>query len=97
MRKLLIFDSSKCTGCLFCEIQCTFRHTGMFGTTKSMIKIISNEKEMLQAAMVCRHCQSPVCMELCPVDAITMNRRQEETVPPKSMNDLMVKISEGRV
>ncbi|MDI7260581.1 MAG: 4Fe-4S dicluster domain-containing protein [Thermodesulfobacteriota bacterium] len=76
MRKLLIFDSSKCTGCLFCEIKCTFRHTGMFGTSKSMIKIITNEKEMLQAAMVCRHCQSPICMDLCPVNAII---KSEET------------------
>lgn len=38
-----------------------------------------------------------VCASTCPVDAITMNRRHEETVPPTSINELMVKISEGRV
>ena len=71
MRELLFFDSSKCVGCLFCEIVCTLRHTGMFGTSGSRIKTITNEKDMLHAAMVCRHCKSPICMELCPVDAIS--------------------------
>jgi Fe-S-cluster-containing hydrogenase component 2 len=43
----------------------------MFGTSGSLIKIITNEKDMLHATMVCRHCKSPICMDLCPVKAIT--------------------------
>lgn len=73
MRKALVYDSSKCTGCLYCNIACTFSHKGMFGTNGSLIKIISNEKEMLYAAMFCHHCKRPICVDLCPVGAITKN------------------------
>ncbi|WAC07015.1 MAG: 4Fe-4S binding protein [Thermodesulfobacteriota bacterium] len=38
-----------------------------------------------------------VCASNCPVEAITMARRKQTTVPPSSIDDLMVKISQGKV
>ena len=76
MRRVLVYDSSKCAGCLYCEVVCTFRHKGAFGRSGSRINIVTNERGLLFAAAFCRHCKKPVCAELCPVDAIT---RSEET------------------
>jgi Pyruvate/2-oxoacid:ferredoxin oxidoreductase delta subunit len=38
-----------------------------------------------------------VCASQCPVEAIIMKRKQEETVPPLLIDQLMMNISEGRV
>lgn len=75
MHRLLIYHADKCTGCLRCETVCTFRHKGGFGTSGSLIKITTDEKRMLHAAMFCHHCQRPICIELCPADAITKSEQ----------------------
>ena len=73
MDKSLVYDDSKCTGCSYCNIACTFSHKGLFGTSGSLIKIITNEKAMLHKAMFCHHCKMPTCMDLCTFGAITKN------------------------
>ena len=72
----------ECTGCGECAESCQINAIEL----NDSIAVLKKER--------CIGCG--VCASNCPVDAIVMNRRQEETVPPASMEDLMVKISEGR-
>ncbi|MFC2025507.1 4Fe-4S dicluster domain-containing protein [Chloroflexota bacterium] len=73
MRKMLVFYSGKCSGCHYCEIACSFRHKKVCGRVGSLIKILYDEKNLAGTAFFCRHCQKPLCLELCPVDAIKRN------------------------
>lgn len=70
MQKKLVFYPKNCTGCRYCEIACTTKHHGVCGREGSRLRLVSNDKEMTHQALFCRHCQRPVCVELCPVGAI---------------------------
>ena len=74
--KILIYHSSRCTGCHYCEIACSFRHKSVCSPSDSLIRIVSDEKNLVSAAFFCHHCRKPVCVEFGPVDAI---KRNEET------------------
>ena len=74
MGKALVFDASKCTGCLYCEMICSFRHKGGFSRDDSLIKIVSNEKSIVHDAQFCAHCSLPVCVEMCKFDSIVVNK-----------------------
>lgn len=72
MRKMLVYYASDCTGCRSCEMACSLRHKGVNSRSDSLIRIVTNEKEFISQALFCRHCKKPICMQLCPVDAIVI-------------------------
>lgn len=76
MRKILTYSSSSCTGCRYCEIACSFEHFGVCGRNRSLIRIVTEGKKLVNTALFCHHCKKPVCINACPVDAISRN---EET------------------
>jgi len=78
--RTLIIDLSKCIGCRYCEMICTFRHKGVYGRIGSRIRIVTDDKEIINNAFVCRHCKKPVCVELCPVDAISRDEEKQMVV-----------------
>ena len=39
MQKVLHINPDKCTGCLQCEMACSFENYGTFATAKSRIKV----------------------------------------------------------
>ena len=39
MQKMLHIDANKCTGCLQCEMACSFENYGIFAPAKSRIKV----------------------------------------------------------
>ncbi len=41
MQKSLHIDPVKCTGCLQCEMACSFEHYGVFTISKSRIKVFN--------------------------------------------------------
>lgn len=71
MRKMLFIDANKCSGCRMCVMACSLTKTGTFNPTRSRISILKWEEEGIMKPIVCRHCQHPPCMEVCPVDAIS--------------------------
>ena len=68
MRKDLIIDFEKCTGCRICEMACSLSHKKICSTTQSAIHIIKWEKEGINVPMVCQQCEKALCQEVCPVD-----------------------------
>ncbi len=68
----LVFDPNKCTGCLYCEMICAFRHKGAFSRDGSLIRIATDEKTIVHEAQFCAHCRVHVCADLCKADAIVV-------------------------
>ncbi len=75
MSKILIADYEKCTGCRLCEMVCSVNKEGASDPTLSRIHIIKWENEGLSVPMFCQQCEDPLCVAVCPVNAI---RRDDE-------------------
>ena len=73
MLKSLHIDPAKCTGCLQCEMACSYEHHGVFNPSKSRIKVFNFEDEGRKVPYTCTQCAEAWCMHACPVDAITLD------------------------
>ncbi len=76
MRKMLLIDPDKCTGCRMCVMACSLNKTDTFNPVRSRISIAKWEEEGIMMPIMCQHCEEPPCMTACPIDAIHKN---EET------------------
>lgn len=70
MRKVLVVDFAKCTGCEACVDACSCRKAGACSENASRIRVFRNEIEAVFIPMVCEQCREHVCIDVCPVDAI---------------------------
>ncbi len=73
MQKSLTIDPQKCTGCLQCEMACSYHHEGVFNPSKSRIKVFTFHDQGLFAPYTCTQCAEAWCLHACPVDAIVTN------------------------
>ncbi|MFQ5899224.1 MAG: 4Fe-4S dicluster domain-containing protein [Candidatus Methylomirabilia bacterium] len=63
----------KCTGCLRCELACSYMQTGAFQPSKSVIRVAPYEAHTSYAPYTCSQCAEGWCMAACPVGAITIS------------------------
>jgi Fe-S-cluster-containing hydrogenase component 2 len=73
MQKSLHIDPGKCTGCLQCEMACSYEHTGAFNPARSFIKVFTFHHEGRFAPYTCTQCDEAWCMHACPVEAISID------------------------
>ncbi len=71
--KALRFVPDRCTGCMRCEMSCSYAQTGTFNPSKSVIKVATLEAHTSYAPYTCVQCAEGWCMTACPVDAITIS------------------------
>jgi Fe-S-cluster-containing hydrogenase component 2 len=71
MKKVIIVNHEKCTGCRQCELVCSVNKTGTSNPSRSRISVIKWEGEGFYLPMLCQQCQEPACMAVCPKDAIS--------------------------
>ena len=71
MMKSLHIEAAKCTGCLQCEMACSFDNYGVFNPAKSRIKVFEFHETGLKVPYTCTQCSDAWCLKACPVDAIT--------------------------
>ncbi len=74
MEMVLDVDIEKCVGCRTCEVACSLKNTGTVNPTRSRIRIVRYEKQgefHNFIPMVCQQCSTPLCLEACPVNAIS--------------------------
>src|SRR3989338_5232024 len=71
--KVLKIVPEKCTGCLRCELACSYVQTGAFQPAKSVIRVSPYERHTSYAPYTCTQCAEGGCMTACPVGAITIN------------------------
>ena len=73
MMNSLLIDASKCTGCLQCEMACSYENYGIFSTDKSRIKVFDFHQTGRKVPYTCTQCDEAWCMRACPVGAITVD------------------------
>jgi anaerobic dimethyl sulfoxide reductase subunit B (iron-sulfur subunit) len=76
------FDSNACTGCKACQTACKDKHDLPVGQTWRKVYEISGgdwkkvgntfftDTFAYYMSIACNHCVNPICMEVCPADAI---------------------------
>ena len=74
MMKSLHLDPQKCTGCLQCEMACSYEKTGVINPAKSRIKIFNFEAEGRKVPYTCTQCAEAWCLQACPVEAIKLDK-----------------------
>ncbi|MBI4988303.1 MAG: 4Fe-4S dicluster domain-containing protein [Rhodocyclales bacterium] len=73
MQKSLRIDANKCTGCLQCEMACSYENHGAFNISKSRIKVFNFESAGRKVPYTCTQCAEAWCLHACPVDAIRID------------------------
>jgi len=74
-QKVLLYDPSKCTGCRYCEIACSYYHFKQLSLEKANLHVQFNEKNGEFEAIYCQHCDEPVCVAICPSEAATKDEK----------------------
>ena len=72
MEKVLLMDAQACTGCMQCEMACSYQTEGKFNPIKSRIKVFEFKEQHLFVPYTCTQCAEAWCMQVRPVDAITV-------------------------
>ncbi|MDP2954622.1 MAG: 4Fe-4S dicluster domain-containing protein [Chloroflexota bacterium] len=70
MRKLLVVDPLKCTGCRACEAACSIVKESESNIYKSRIRTIRFPDQLFFYPHVCSQCETPHCAAPCPTAAI---------------------------
>jgi Fe-S-cluster-containing hydrogenase component 2 len=73
MQKSLHIVPDKCTGCLQCEMACSYEHYGAFNPSKSVIKVFDFHDSGRKVPYTCTQCAEAWCLHACPVDAIRVD------------------------
>ncbi len=70
MSQMLEIVPQKCTGCMQCELACSFVQTGTFQPSQSFIRVNVFDEEASYAPCTCLQCDEAWCMNVCPTNAI---------------------------
>ncbi len=70
LRKILRVNINNCTGCQSCVVTCSLVKHGIFSKDRAYTSVLKNEDKCLAIPMICEHCETPLCAEVCPEDAI---------------------------
>jgi carbon-monoxide dehydrogenase iron sulfur subunit len=73
MTKILNIVPDRCTGCMQCELACSWVQTGTFAPSKSVIRVNVFDEEASYAPYTCLQCDEAWCMSACPVNAIAID------------------------
>ena len=73
MQKSLHIRPELCTGCLQCELACSFEHEGVFNPSLSRIKVFEFEHGRHTVPYTCTQCAEAWCMKACPTGAIKID------------------------
>jgi Fe-S-cluster-containing hydrogenase component 2 len=73
MLRALNLEAQKCTGCLQCELACSYENEGVFNPARSRIKVFNFHHEGRFAPYTCTQCEDAWCLHACPVEAIVAN------------------------
>jgi carbon-monoxide dehydrogenase iron sulfur subunit len=73
MKGIILIDPNKCVGCRNCALACSFVNEKELSLAKSRIWTTWIPNLGMNIPMSCQHCAKPLCMDVCPMGAITYN------------------------
>ena len=73
-------DEHKCVGCFCCTLACSFHHAHEFLPEKSSVHILFDDEggvhaRVLPSCDLCLKENQPLCIEFCPVAAVSLKNR----------------------
>lgn len=71
MVRKLVVDISRCVGCRYCELWCSFKHEGVFSTSLSRISVVKDDRLGLDYPIICMFCDPAPCINSCSVGALS--------------------------
>ena len=73
-------NPENCTGCLICQLQCSFQYYKEFNPSKSKIFIIQSEYDTrnIDFADDCKNCG--ICAEYCAYGALIIDRKGDNKI-----------------
>mgnify|MGYP006277558533 CR=1 FL=1 len=74
-KKEIVSDPQKCTGCKRCELICSYEHEKEYNHSKSRIRIIHFEENLLGIPTYCVDCEEKPCQDVCPTGAIKISEQ----------------------
>ena len=77
--------NEKCSGCLACELSCSFKHYGYFDRGKSRIRILHDEELSEIEIQQCIQCEERSCVGACPKGALSINDEYGHIVHDESL------------
>lgn len=80
MAKSLRIIPEKCTGCMQCELACSWVQTGTFQPSRSLIRVNIFDEQASYAPYTCFQCNEAWCMNACPVNAIHIDAKTDAKV-----------------
>lgn len=80
MPKSLHIIVEKCTGCMQCEMACSYINEGVFNPALSRIKVFHFHDDARYSPYTCTQCAEAWCLHACPVDAIKVDRDLDRKV-----------------
>jgi Fe-S-cluster-containing hydrogenase component 2 len=72
MKKIFMVDINACSGCRICEATCSFEKEKAVGPAHSRIRVLKIDQRGIDVPVLCQHCESPLCVDVCPVNALTV-------------------------
>ncbi len=85
MAKTIMVDVEKCLACKSCEIACAMVHSKSKALEEAIAESPKPQRMLTVEATTefavpiqCRHCETPLCVEICPTGAL---RRHDEQQP----------------
>jgi carbon-monoxide dehydrogenase iron sulfur subunit len=74
MKKTLLVDLSKCTGCEACVDACSGRMANQYSERYSMVHLKKDEPRTVFIPLICEQCAQHPCVDACPVEAIRYSK-----------------------
>ena len=69
MKKILLVDLTKCTGCEMCVDACSDKRLGFYSEKGSLVRLHRNDEHTLFIPLLCECCAHHPCVDVCPVSA----------------------------
>jgi len=70
MRKQLVVDPSRCTGCQSCQIACSARWVDGYNPRWGRLRVEDGPSPWSVSVTVCHQCSNAFCAKVCPAGAI---------------------------
>ena len=71
LRKVIMSEPERCVACKNCMMACSLAHNGTLSPAQSRIAILNLHAMCLKIPILCAHCTEPLCVDVCPVEAIS--------------------------
>lgn len=85
MSKALAIEPQLCTGCMQCELACSWVQTGSFQPARSLIRVKVFDEEASYAPYTCVQCEEAWCLNTCPVNAISIDPDTQAKIVTKDL------------